>query len=77
MVLDSPAVQSSQKGPDNTDFWSESPGPEGTQWHWRTITSPETDAYLGQLLGIGQIVHSDGQEHVQQRVWGDELRVGE
>lgn len=29
---------------------------------------PEDNAYLGQLLCVGQIVHSDGQEHVQQRV---------
>lgn len=42
----------------------------------KTIASPESNAYLGQLLGVGQIVHSDGQEHVQQRVWGDELRMG-
>lgn len=29
---------------------------------------PEDNAYLGQLLCVGQIVHGDGQEHVQQRV---------
>lgn len=38
--------------------------------------SLENSAYLGQFLGIGQIVHSDGQEYVQQCVCGYGLRVG-
>lgn len=38
--------------------------------------SLENSAYLGQFLGIGQIVHSDGQEYVQQCICEYGLRVG-
>lgn len=34
-----------------------------------TSMSDWTAAYLGQFLRVGQIVHGDGQEHVQQCVW--------
>lgn len=32
--------------------------------YFQEKTVLETSAYLGQFLGIGQIVHSDGQEYV-------------
>ena len=40
------------------------------------MTHLEDIAYLGQFLGIGQIVHSDGQEYIQQCVCGYGLRIG-
>lgn len=55
---------SSQKGP-SLQAWAR---PSGHPMAQRTIGSLENKAHLGQLLGVGQIVHSDGQEHIQQCV---------
>lgn len=32
--------------------------------------------YLGQLLGVGEVVHGDGQEDIQQGVWWLQVRKG-
>lgn len=73
---------SSQKGPSlqardrQCRLLDVAPKPSGHPVAQTTIRSLENKAHLGQLLGVGQIVHSDGQEHIQQCVWGNELRMG-
>lgn len=53
--------RSSRKGPETQTSGSSPKASNST----RIIASPESNAYLGQLLSVGQIVHGDGQEHVQ------------
>ena len=42
---------------------------EGNRKETEMLVKTVTAVNLGQLLCVGQIVHSDGQEHIEQSVW--------